>query len=95
MDFTIWLGPLPVHWIAQIELVSPGGFSDRQVQRPFHAWLHRHTFIPIDDHTCDVQDEITFHLQLHILWSVVGLAMALGLPFLFAYRAFQTQRLLR
>ena len=43
MDFTMWLGPLPVHWLARIEAVSPAGFSDRQLRGPFAEWVHRHT----------------------------------------------------
>jgi ligand-binding SRPBCC domain-containing protein len=26
MDFTMWMGPLPVCWIARVEDVSPAGF---------------------------------------------------------------------
>jgi ligand-binding SRPBCC domain-containing protein len=29
MDFTMWLGPFPIHWLARIEAVSPHGFTDR------------------------------------------------------------------
>ena len=31
MDFTMWLGPLPVRWLARIEDVSPTEFTDRQL----------------------------------------------------------------
>lgn len=94
MDFTLWLGPLPVRWIARIEEVSPTGFVDRQLQGPFRRWLHRHTFVPIDETQTEVVDEIEVEPQSHLFWRLIGLGMWLNLPLLFAYRAWKTKRLL-
>jgi ligand-binding SRPBCC domain-containing protein len=94
MDFIMWLGPLPVHWLARIEEASPIGFCDSQLQGPFAKWVHHHTFIAVDEHTTDVLDEITLRLRKNPLWWVVGLGMRLGLPGLFAFRAWKTKRLL-
>jgi ligand-binding SRPBCC domain-containing protein len=47
MEFTMWLGPLPLYWKAIIEDVSENGFVDRQLKGPFAAWQHRHTFIAL------------------------------------------------
>ena len=58
-DFTLWMGPLPVRWIARIEDVGPDGFVDRQVRGPFGAWTHRHTFSAVDAATTEVHDEVT------------------------------------
>ena len=44
-DFTLWLGPIPIHWIANHTDVHPtDGFTDIQVEGPFQTWIHRHTF---------------------------------------------------
>lgn len=94
MAFTMWLGPLPLRWLARIEDVSPHGFVDRQLTGPFAEWVHRHTFRPLDAHTTEVLDEITLRLRRHPFWWLVGLGMRLGLPVLFAFRAWQTRRLL-
>jgi ligand-binding SRPBCC domain-containing protein len=94
IDFTMWLGPLPVRWQAQIESVSLASFSDRQLQGPFAAWLHQHSFIAIDQHTTEVVDEVTLRLRSHLFWGPVGLGMKLGLPFLFAYRGWKTKKVL-
>lgn len=94
MDFTIWLGPLPVHWKARIEEVSPAGFVDRQLQGPFRRWTHRHSFKRVDERTTEVVDEIEFKLDKHPVRGIVGLGMTLSLPFLFAYRGWKTRRLL-
>lgn len=94
MDFTMWLGPLPIRWLARIEDVSPTGFSDRQARGPFEQWVHRHSFVAIDARTTDVLDEVTVRLRAHPLWGLVGLGMWLGLPALFAFRAWKTRRVL-
>jgi ligand-binding SRPBCC domain-containing protein len=94
MEFTLWLGPLPVRWLARIEQVTPDGFCDRQLRGPFQEWVHRHQFIAIDNTTAEVRDEIRLSLRPHLLWRIVGLGMRLGLPALFAYRGWKTRRML-
>lgn len=94
MDFTLWFGPLPIHWSARIEDVSEAGFTDRQVSGPFAAWSHRHSFIKVDENTTEVVDEISLRLKAHLLWGLVGIGFMLGLPVLFAFRAWKTKRLL-
>jgi ligand-binding SRPBCC domain-containing protein len=95
MEFTLWLGPLPVRWLAQIEQVTLVSFVDRQVRGPFARWDHHHLFVPLDAARTEVIDEITVVLSSHPLWKAIGLSMWLGLPLLFAYRAWATRRALR
>ena len=47
MDFTMWLGPLPIHWVARIEQITPVSFVDRQLSGPFGAWEHLHTYVEV------------------------------------------------
>ena len=94
MNFTLWLGPFPVHWLARIENVTPNGFTDRQMRGPFAEWVHRHIFSTVDAHTTAVTDEINLRLSSQPLWWLVGLGMRAGLPVLFAYRAWKTRKIL-
>ena len=94
MEFTLWLGPLPIHWSALIEDVTESGFTDRQLTGPFSQWEHHHSFVRLDDHTTEVIDQISLRLKSHPFWGLAGLAFILGLPVLFAYRAWKTRRLL-
>jgi len=94
MDFTMWVGPLPLRWLARIEDMSLNGFTDRQLRGPFEQWMHRHEFVAVDEKTTQVVDEISASLRKHPLWGLVGLGMWLGLPLLFAYRGWRTRRLL-
>jgi ligand-binding SRPBCC domain-containing protein len=95
MDFTLWLGPFPLHWLARIESVSPTGFTDRQLRGPFAEWVHRHTFLAMDKRTTAVVDEINLRLRPQLVWWLVGMGMRLGFPILFAYRAWKTRRILQ
>jgi ligand-binding SRPBCC domain-containing protein len=95
MDFTMWLGPFPIHWLARIEAVSSKGFTDRQLSGPFAEWVHRHNFVAVDEQTTEVVDEISLRLRAHPLWWLIGMGMRLGLPILFAYRAWKTRRTLQ
>ena len=95
MAFTMWLGPLPIRWVARIEEVTPTGFVDRQLHGPFQTWVHRHTFRAIAPDVTEVSDEIEITLADSWLWQVVGYGMYLNLPILFAYRAWQTKRMLQ
>lgn len=94
MSFRIWLGPLPVRWRARIEAAGPAGFTDRQLAGPFAEWVHRHAFDPTGPASSRVTDLIQARLRPHLLWGPVGLAMWLGLPLLFGFRAWKTRRLL-
>ncbi len=94
MDFTLWLGPLPIRWLAQIEQVTPISFVDRQLQGPFTEWVHHHTFVPRDDNTTTVLDRVEAVVSPHWFWKLVGFGMWFNLPILFAYRGWKTKRLL-
>ncbi len=95
MDFTLWLGPLPIHWVANIEDVSLNGFTDRQTSGPFETWSHAHKYHQLDTGETLVVDEIQFRVKKHLLWGLVGLVMGLSLPLLFAYRGWKTRKLIR
>jgi len=94
MAFTMWMGPLPIHWLARIENVTPTGFVDRQLRGPFRQWVHRHTFRAIDAESTEVIDELAITLADAGLWRFVGWGMVRTLPLLFAYRAWKTRYLL-
>lgn len=94
MDFTMWLGPLPLRWLARIEATPQEGFIDRQIKGPFAEWVHHHKFVRVDDQTTVILDEINLRLRCHLFWGVIGLGMGLGLPLLFAYRQWKTRRIL-
>ncbi|HEY5669941.1 MAG TPA: hypothetical protein VIS10_08060 [Anaerolineales bacterium] len=95
MEFTLWLGFLPIRWLASIEDISPTGFTDRQIRGPFKEWSHRHTYIPIDEKHTEIIDEISYSFKEDLYWGLIGWGMATSLPLLFAYRAWKTRRILK
>ena len=92
-DFTLWLGPIPIRWIAKHSNVHPtDGFTDTQVEGPFQTWIHRHTFTQMTTDMTKIIDEIEGQSSDHLFSGIVSRLMWLTLPILFAYRAQQTRR---
>jgi ligand-binding SRPBCC domain-containing protein len=94
MTFTLWAGPVPIHWTACFEDVSPAGFTDRQLNGPFGSWVHRHGFERVDDSVTDVVDRIEASFKQHLFWGIVGRLMWAGMPLLFRFRAQRTRAVL-
>ncbi len=94
MDFSLEVGPISMRWVARIEKVSPNYFIDRQLRGPFAEWVHQHSFYAVDDQTTEVVDEISLRPRSNPWWWLVGMGMWAGLPFLFAFRASKTRRML-
>lgn len=91
-DFTMWLGPLPIHWVATHSEVDPmQGFTDTQTTGPFEVWVHRHGFESVDDNNTNVIDQVQAKPSNHLFWGIVSRFMWLTLPILFAYRSRQTR----
>jgi ligand-binding SRPBCC domain-containing protein len=45
LEFTLWFGPIPVHWVARHEPGPTGtSFSDVMVKGPMAHWRHEHIF---------------------------------------------------
>lgn len=92
--FTLRVGPFRVPWRARIEDVDDGGFTDRQVEGPFAEWVHHHVFRDLGDDTTEVVDVVTYRPHPGPARAAIGLATAVGLRPLFAFRAWRTRRLL-
>lgn len=96
LEFTLWLGLVPVRWHARIDsiggLEGGEGFVDRQVAGPFAAWEHRHRFEPLGPHHTVIDDRIEARLALQPWRALLGLVLWSGLPLLFRWRAWQTRR---
>lgn len=94
-DFTMWLGPLPIHWVATHSEVDPmRGFTDTQTIGPFEVWVHRHSFESIDEDTTYVIDQVQGMPSNHLFWGIVSRFMWFTLPILFAYRSMRTRKAL-
>ena len=94
-DFTMWLGPLPVRWVAMHSNVKPlNGFTDTQLSGPFEQWVHQHAFQSLGPNRTEIIDTVEAQPSNHVFWGLVSRFMWLNLPFLFAYRAWRTRKAL-
>jgi ligand-binding SRPBCC domain-containing protein len=91
-QFVLWLGPLPVPWTARHSQVGPDGFVDEQEKGPYKRWVHHHRFEAISADSSRVIDEIEAELSPQPVRWFIGAALWLGLPVLFAYRAWRTRK---
>ena len=58
--FTLWFGPLPVHWLVVHTNVNESGFTDTQVAGPLKMWQHRHEFVAVGSDVTEVKENITY-----------------------------------
>ncbi|MFC1960639.1 hypothetical protein ACFLYO_08005 [Chloroflexota bacterium] len=94
MSFTMWLGPLPITWMAAIEQVTENSFVDKQISGPFASWVHTHSFVDVGGGFTEVRDDIVAKYGGGLWDRVRAFVMWNGLPALFVYRGWQTRRLL-
>ncbi|MEL6545264.1 MAG: hypothetical protein AAFQ82_11610, partial [Myxococcota bacterium] len=59
-EFTLWVGPFPIHWTALHVDVSEEGFTDIQQRGPMNRWEHTHRFVAIDENTTEVRERIEY-----------------------------------
>jgi ligand-binding SRPBCC domain-containing protein len=94
-DFTLWLGPIPVRWVALHSLANQvDGFTDIQIRGPFTRWVHRHRFLPINEYTTEIVDEIEAELGSNLINKLIGWFMWVNLPIMFSYRGWIIKRYL-
>lgn len=88
IDYTVkpLLG-IPVHWQTEIGTVIPEKhFSDKQLKGPYKVWVHKHTFIKVNDGVL-IQDEVNYQLPLGVLGRVVhALVVRKKIEDIFDYR---------
>ena len=94
VEFTLWIGPLPVRWVAVYSNVSAmHGFTDTQQRGPLRRWRHTHRFEAIDPNTTRVSDQIEYEYPRGLAGILTRLLFSsVGLRIVFLYRAWMTRR---
>lgn len=94
--FTLWVGPLPLHWTAVHRDVSERGFTDVQAEGPAAKWEHTHTFQPVSDKVTEIREHIEFEHKRGFWGLVTRLLFAWpNLYGMFTYRMLVTRWHLR
>ena len=96
VEFTMWLGPIPIPWLARHGPgPTPHSFADLQVKGPLAHWRHEHIFTAVAGGV-KLTDRITFAHHRNLLGLFTRLAFdGPPLRILFAYRHWRTRRALR
>lgn len=91
--FTLWVGPLPLHWKAVHRDVGEYGFTDVQTEGPALKWEHTHRFVPVSSQTTRIEEHIEFAHRSGF-WGVVTriLFSRPSLFMMFTYRKLITRR---
>jgi len=90
--FTLWVGPLPLHWTAVHVRVSNEGFTDVQTKGPVKKWEHTHTFTPLSADVTEVHEHIEYEHHSGVWGLVTRLLFARpSLQLMFMYRKFVTR----
>jgi len=95
-EFTLWMGPFPVRWVALHVRVDPlRGFTDIQTRGPLLHWQHTHAFEAVSDRVTRVSEQITYqhHPGFKNAWTRLLYAPWM-LRLLFHYRSLVTRRAL-
>jgi len=59
--FTLWMGPIPIRWVAVHSNVDPArGFTDTQAEGPMKHWAHTHTFESKGSDVTEVREHIEY-----------------------------------
>ena len=94
--FTLWIGPLPLHWTAVHRDVSDTGFTDVQVEGPVKKWEHTHTFVPLGDGMTEIREHIEYEHFPGLRGMLTRFLFAkMNLRSMFFYRKLVTRKHLR
>jgi ligand-binding SRPBCC domain-containing protein len=90
--FRLWLGPIPVKWVARHE---PGptatSFQDRMIEGPMAFWLHQHIFRDVPGGV-ELTDRVTYAHKAGLPGLLTRLIFdGLSLRILFLYRHLRTR----
>lgn len=93
--FTLWVGPLPLHWTAEHRGVSENGFTDVQTDGPAKKWEHTHTFAELSESVTEIHEHIEYEHKSGVWgWVTRFLFAKPNLLVMFAYRRWVTRRAL-
>jgi ligand-binding SRPBCC domain-containing protein len=93
VDFRLWFGLIPIHWIARHEPgPTPTSFIDRMIEGPMESWEHQHVFREVSGGV-ELTDRITFAHKPGLQGWITRLMFdGLALQVLFVYRHWWTRR---
>ena len=94
-NFTLWFGPIPIHWKAVHSNVDETGFTDTQDRGPLKRWRHTHRFSAVSDNVTMVSEHIEYEYKSGIRGLIGRLLFSPpSLTLLFTSRKLITRRMI-
>jgi len=62
-QFTLWFGPIPIHWKAIHTNIDESGFTDTQARGPLKSWQHTHRFSELAAEITLVSEHIEYEYE--------------------------------
>lgn len=96
--FTMWVGPLPIHWTAVHTDVNANGFTDTQVlgEGPASYWKHTHRYTAVSPHQTHQTEKIEYEHGTGFYGVLTRILFAKpSLYLLFTYRKWATRYYVR
>ncbi|MCJ7628440.1 MAG: SRPBCC family protein [Longimicrobiales bacterium] len=95
IEYRLRLEGIPFRWRTEIsDWDAPRSFTDRQLQGPYHTWIHRHTFEPTETGTL-MKDRVDYRLPFWPLGEWALPIVRRKVLRIFAYRAEVIREILR
>lgn len=90
--FTLWVGPLPLHWTAVHRNVGMHGFTDIQAEGPAEKWEHTHRFHERGPKLTEIHEHVEYEHKSGFWGLVTRVLFARpNLLLMFTYRKFITR----
>ncbi|MGH7784707.1 MAG: SRPBCC family protein [Candidatus Binatia bacterium] len=87
IEYRLSVHGFPINWRTEISLWDPPfEFIDRELKGPYKQWIHRHTFVEMDDNKTLIKDEVRYRLPVEPFGDLFHWCIRAKLDHIFDFR---------
>lgn len=87
IEYRLRIYGIPINWRTEISLWNPPfEFIDRELKGPYKQWIHRHTFVEMDENKTLIRDEVKYRLPFEPLGELFHWFIRAKLDHIFDFR---------
>lgn len=96
IDYNLRLHGLPMTWKTLIsEWEPPFSFVDEALKSPYSQWIHRHTFLEIEEGRTEIKDQVRYRLPFEPLGELGHWLVRRELEYIFDFRTDAVEEILQ